>query len=147
VLDKNADLAGIAEDTAAALADGENIILSASAGPEEVARVQEHGRRAGLSVPEVGRRIAAALAEVTAQVLARGRVGTLIVSGGETAGAVCRRLGIRSLEVGLPIEPGVPYCFPLDGPQAITVLKSGNFGSEDFYLRVLERLARGGGPV
>jgi len=147
VLDGAVDLGGIAEQAVAALADGDNIILSASAGPEEVARVQEHGRRAGLSVPEVGRRIAAALADVTALTVTRAGVGTLIVSGGGTAGAVCRRLGIRSLEVGLPIEPGVPYCFPLDGPQTITVLKSGNFGSEDFYLRALACLGRGGGPV
>ncbi len=44
------------------------------------------------------------------------------------------------LEVGLSIEPGVPYCFPkgkskIEG-NILVILKSGNFGSKDFYLKV-----------
>jgi uncharacterized protein YgbK (DUF1537 family) len=148
VLDGTADLSALAARVRVALADGGRVLLSASAGPAEVAEVQTHGRDLGFSVPEVGRRIADALAEIAARCFAVSqeadltRGPCLIVSGGETAGAVCRRLGIRALEVGLPIEPGVPYCFPLDGPVDVTVLKSGNFGSEDFYLRVIDRIAR-----
>jgi uncharacterized protein YgbK (DUF1537 family) len=141
ILNGTADVDGVADQAAAELTGGGRVLLTTSAEPREVGEVHEHCRRAGLSVGEAGGRIVAALAEVSARTMASGQAGTLIVSGGETAGAVCRRLGITAMAVGLPIEPGVPYCFPLDGPPVTVVLKSGNFGSEDFCLRALQCLS------
>jgi len=54
---------------------------------------------------------------------------------------VCRALGVRAFEAGPPVEPGVPLCFPLDREGPVMALKSGNFGSEDFYLRCRKMLA------
>ena len=56
-------------------------------------------------------------------------------TGGETAGAVCRTLELGALEVGRNIEPGVPLCVSLGRFRLPVVLKSGNFGSVDFYGR------------
>lgn len=75
------------------------------------------------------------LAGIAGRLLEDGRVGRLVLSGGETSAAVCRHLALQALEVGLPIEPGVPFCFPLERPGLALVLKSGNFGSPDFYAR------------
>ncbi|MFW5870806.1 MAG: nucleotide-binding domain containing protein, partial [Candidatus Sumerlaeota bacterium] len=89
-----------------------------------------------LSTTEVGRKIENVLGRIAKSLVNQGRVGRLVVSGGETSGHVCRTLGVSGFEVGLPIDPGVPYCFPLDRPDLMIVLKSGNFGSRDFYTRV-----------
>lgn len=64
-----------------------------------------------------------------------------IVAGGETSGAVTMALGATRLRVGPEIAPGVPWCFAEDerGPFAIA-LKSGNFGSPDFFAQALTRL-------
>jgi len=60
-----------------------------------------------------------------------------IVAGGETSGAVGAALGLRELEVGPPIDPGVPWMLsPGKDPIAIA-FKSGNFGAEDFFVRAL----------
>ncbi len=137
ILEEEFDPKAAAEEGLNHLEEGAHLVVRAGSGPESgVAPVQEHGRGVGLSETEVGLRIGRALASVAGRLIGSGAVGRLILSGGETAGTVCRGLDIRALEVGPPIEPGVPYCFPLSGPDLLVVLKSGNFGSEEFYLRV-----------
>ena len=39
----------------------------------------------------------------------------------------------REEVLGKNIQPGVPLCFPLEGMAIPMALKSGNFGTEDFY--------------
>ncbi|HYG10866.1 MAG TPA: nucleotide-binding domain containing protein, partial [Pyrinomonadaceae bacterium] len=73
--------------------------------------------------------------------------GGLIVAGGETSGAVCRRLELGAMRVGANIEPGVPLCYSLGRFRLPLVLKSGNFGSPDFYGKAVEAAARGGQPA
>jgi uncharacterized protein YgbK (DUF1537 family) len=62
----------------------------------------------------------------------------LIVAGGETAGAVTAALGVEAAEVVRIIDPGVPAIRPVNGPAMTMVLKSGNFGSADFFRKALE---------
>jgi len=65
-------------------------------------------------------------------------VARLIVAGGETAGAVTAALGVEAAEVVRIIDPGVPAIRPVNGPAMTLVLKSGNFGSADFFRKALE---------
>lgn len=62
----------------------------------------------------------------------------LIVAGGETSGAVTAALGVEAAEVDRIIDPGVPAIRPVGGPPITLVLKSGNFGSTDFFRKALE---------
>ena len=60
-----------------------------------------------------------------------------------TGGAVVQALGISRLNIGPQIDTGVPWCEGIraeGAPVAIT-LKSGNFGSEDFFSKALGMLA------
>jgi uncharacterized protein YgbK (DUF1537 family) len=118
------------------LGAGRHVLISASENPDEVSAVQRFGAQMGLSPTETGAKIAGTLAEISAGIFKTGNVGRLLISGGETAAYVCRRLGFSAFEVGLPIQPGLPFCFPEERPELVVVLKSGNFGSADFYLRV-----------
>lgn len=61
----------------------------------------------------------------------------LIVAGGETSGAVTRRLEHAVFYIGNNAAPGVPVLIPVDRPDMQIVLKSGNFGNEDFFLDAL----------
>ena len=65
----------------------------------------------------------------------------LIAAGGETSGAVVSALGVRGLRIGAPIDPGVPWCLGLGEPPVALALKSGNFGTEDFFTKALRALA------
>jgi uncharacterized protein YgbK (DUF1537 family) len=115
------------------LADGP-VLVYATAPPDEVRKAQE-----ALGVEQAGAMIEATLATV-AEGLVRDGVGRLIVAGGETAGAVMQALGVRRLRIGPQIDPGVPWTMSLDEPILHLALKSGNFGSTDFFLKALDQL-------
>jgi hypothetical protein len=66
-------------------------------------------------------------------------VRQLVVAGGETSGACVQALGIAQLQIGPQIDPGVPWCFARTGAARRAglhiALKSGNFGSDDFFTK------------
>lgn len=138
VLEGKLEVSVVVHEVTDRLADGGPVVVYAQAdSADDVRAAQEFGKTLGLSAAETGEKIGEALAGIAAGVISSGRAGRLIISGGETSGAVCREAAFGALEVGLPVDPGVPYCFPHSHPGLMVVLKSGNFGSEDFYLRVM----------
>ena len=121
---------------------GQAVLISATSPPEAVAQVQSR-----LGVQAAGDLIEQALADIARGLVDLG-VRRLVVAGGETSGAVIRALGIDQLRVGPQIDPGVPWMVADTGarvgaPLAIA-LKSGNFGSEDFFAKALA--LAGSGP-
>jgi uncharacterized protein YgbK (DUF1537 family) len=58
-----------------------------------------------------------------------------VVAGGETSGAVVEALGVRALAIGPEIDPGVPWTRALGDTPIWLALKSGNFGSVNFFQR------------
>jgi uncharacterized protein YgbK (DUF1537 family) len=84
----------------------------------------------------------APMIERTMAVLARAfvdrGVGILVVAGGETAGICVQALGVTQLEIGPQIDPGVPWCYANGLHLA---LKSGNFGSVDFFSKAFAFVA------
>ena len=112
------------------------VVIAASAPPDKVAALQ-----AKLGREAAGALIEAALAAIAEGLVSRG-VRRLVVAGGETSGAVVRRLGVRSLRIGAEIDPGVPWTFAEGGAAPLLLaLKSGNFGARDFFLKAFEVLA------
>lgn len=61
----------------------------------------------------------------------------IMVAGGETSGAALEALGVRRLDVGQRISPGVSWLAGTTaaGRRHNFVLKSGNFGPEDLFVR------------
>jgi 3-dehydrotetronate 4-kinase len=113
------------------------IVIAASAPPERVAALQ-----AKLGRDAAGALVEHALADIAEALVQRG-VRRLAVAGGETAGAVVTRLGVRSLRIGAEIDPGVPWTYAEGrGPPMLLALKSGNFGARDFFLTYFVMLER-----
>jgi 3-dehydrotetronate 4-kinase len=82
-----------------------------------------------------------ALAEIASGLVENG-VTQLIVAGGETSGAVVKRLGINLLKIGPEIDPGIPWTLAASaGKQLALALKSGNFGTEDFFMKAWKQLS------
>lgn len=127
----------LVREVRAQLRAGRDCLLYTTGEPAEVARVQEWAARCGLDVPALGNRLAHALADLASEILEGQAVGGLVFAGGETSGALCRRLNLGALRVGRNIEPGVPLCYSLGRYRLPVVLKSGNFGGEDFYSKAL----------
>ncbi|HVF43261.1 MAG TPA: 3-oxo-tetronate kinase [Pyrinomonadaceae bacterium] len=134
--------APLVDEVRARLRAGRDCLLYTTDEPAEVARVQDWAAREGMDVPALGNRLAHALAELVSEILEGQRVGGLVFAGGETSGALCRRLNLGALRVGRNIEPGVPLCYSLGKYRLPVVLKSGNFGGEDFYAKALAAVSR-----
>lgn len=109
---------------------GAEVLLYSSDSPEQVQKIQAAGKER-----------VAELLEETMAALAKRAVDAgykrIIIAGGETSGAVTRALSFDSYMIGESVAPGVPVMIPRNRMDIRLVLKSGNFGQEDFFLRAL----------
>ncbi|TSD53433.1 four-carbon acid sugar kinase family protein [Variovorax sp. KBS0712] len=124
---------------AAPLIDRGPVLVYSTAEAGAVKSVQ--GR---LGVEEAGAMVERTIAAIARGLVERG-VHQLVVAGGETSGACVQALGIAQMQIGPQIDPGVPWCHARcdAAPEAglhIT-LKSGNFGSDDFFTKAFTVLA------
>ena len=111
---------------------GGPVVISSTASPADVAKIHDL----------LGAQPAAMLIERTlaaiANGLARQGVRQMIIAGGETSGAVVESLGIRTLELGPIIDPGVCWTFGkpafLGGRNMALALKPGNFGQPNLFI-------------
>ncbi len=133
------DVVAAALNWAALRVTQEPVLVYSTATPEIVREIQRQ-----LGVERAGTMVETALAAVATGLVRLG-VGQLIVAGGETSGAVVNALGVSGLRIGPEIDPGVPWTVALqedNGDAALALaLKSGNFGSDDFFLKAWSHLS------
>jgi uncharacterized protein YgbK (DUF1537 family) len=111
-------------------------LIYATANAESVKAVQ-----AAIGVERAGTLVEQALSAIADGLVANG-VRQLIVAGGETSGAVVSTLGVSGLRIGRQIDPGVPWTLSLGERPLALALKSGNFGSENFFSKAWDLLPR-----
>ena len=110
---------------------GRTVLFYSSAAPDQVGKVQER-----LGTEPAAALVEDAFARIAAELATLG-VRRLVVAGGETSGAVVKALGVEALAIGAQIDPGVPWTMSLGEPRIALALKSGNFGSDDFFEKAL----------
>lgn len=104
-------------------------LIYATASPESVKAAQEK-----IGVERAGALVEEALASIAKGLVERG-VRQMLVAGGETSGAVVKALGVTGLHIGPEIDPGVPWTVTLGKQPLALALKSGNFGTADFFMK------------
>ncbi|PRE59954.1 3-oxo-tetronate kinase [Burkholderia multivorans] len=112
----------------------EPVLIYATATPDEVKDVQQ-----ALGVEAAGELVERTLAAIAHGLRALG-VRKFVVAGGETSGAVVQALGVKSLQIGAQIDPGVPATATIDTEPLGLALKSGNFGAVNFFDKALRAL-------
>ena len=99
--------------------------------------------QAQLGVARAGEMIEQALSAIAVALVEAG-VRQLLVAGGETSGAVVQALGVQRMVIGPQIDPGVPWTAvqspACPGQTLLMALKSGNFGSTDFFTKAFAML-------
>ncbi|MDI1342448.1 3-oxo-tetronate kinase [Polaromonas sp.] len=102
-----------------------------------------HAVQTRLGACEAGALVEDAIAAIVLGLVQLG-ARQLIVAGGETSGACVQSLGIKRMTIGPQIDSGVPWCHArsdaAEGASLHIALKSGNFGSDDFFLKAFELL-------
>lgn len=106
------------------------ILVYSSDKPENVKKAQSVG------IEKISQLLEQTTAYLATKAVENG-YNRVIVAGGETSGAVTKILGYDSYQIGDSIAPGVPIMVPLKNNDLRLVLKSGNFGQKDFFLRAV----------
>jgi uncharacterized protein YgbK (DUF1537 family) len=86
--------------------------------------------------------MADALGRMTRRLVAEGHVGGLVLTGGDTAGAVCAALGVSALWLRGETQPGIAWGILLGGvlPGLPVVTKAGGFGADEALAVAIGRL-------
>lgn len=111
--------------------EDESVLVYSSDTPDKVKEYQKLGKE----------KVASALESLTAQLVSlavKNGYTRIISAGGETSGAVTKELGFSSYWIGESVSPGVPIMTPIENTNIRLILKSGNFGQEDFFIKALD---------
>lgn len=98
--------------------------------------------QSALGSDETGARVEQALSAIAKGLVELG-VQQLVVAGGETSGACVLALGVEQMQIGPQIDTGVPWCYGFSNATGANIhitLKSGNFGSADFFGKAFAQL-------
>lgn len=158
VLDPNEILSGldsaedetkkIVDEAARHLGSGRDIVLSLSSLHSDCAvttcvdAISCASDISSVSYLEDSRRIARYLGHICEATLSKCSVAGLVLTGGDTALAVCRRLGAVGVSLVDEVVPGVPFGHLVGGPHSgmMIVTKAGSFGGEDTIVRSINHL-------
>lgn len=130
-----------ARETKAALTSRMEVALTFNFahGTDELAWLAE---KHGLTIGDLTETIVRSLGTIVVRTRpVMDRLG-LVITGGDTAIAVCRALGGTGMVINREVAPGIPTCALVGGDYQDTpvVTKAGGFGSEDALLEALRTL-------
>ncbi|OGD47873.1 hypothetical protein A3K69_06060 [Candidatus Bathyarchaeota archaeon RBG_16_57_9] len=114
------------------------LVSAPDAGKVEVTR--RLGGGMGLSENQVEKRVVESLSEITVKLVERHKLSGMVLTGGATALAVFKGLGVESVEITGEAQPGVPVLTLSNGLRAVT--KAGGFGSGDALVEAVKHLKR-----
>jgi uncharacterized protein YgbK (DUF1537 family) len=117
-----------------AISAGSDISLYASSSPEQVKSSKAAGADRGFDPTEVSNRIANALGEIASGIMREVDLQGVILTGGDSAKAVCKHLGVSGIQLIKEIEPGIPLGKLVGNAPLWVVTKAGAFGNENSLL-------------
>jgi len=111
----------------------DSVLIYSSQAPNEIAAMAKYSQQ------EVSDALECLMGELGRRAVDAG-LNKVIVAGGETSGAVMKAFNEIAYEIGPSVAPGVPVLIPLHKQEMRLVLKSGNFGQEDFFIKTMSIL-------
>jgi uncharacterized protein YgbK (DUF1537 family) len=86
-------------------------------------------------------RVTALLVEEVCEAVLAGRCDGLVVTGGETAKHIARRLQAQDIRVLREVQPGIPLCL-MHTPRGVIplVTKAGGFGEDDVFMQCVQAM-------
>jgi D-threonate/D-erythronate kinase len=130
-----AEVQRVATEALANLTAGRSTVVTTSLAPGAI-------KNPGPEMVETARTISDRLGEVARAILEAGWSGALVLTGGDTALAVCRMLGATAIRLQAELLPGVVLGSLVGGPceDLLVITKAGSFGEEDVLCRISRML-------
>ena len=129
--DEEKEIARCFGEASQLLRAGTDVLLASAVEPDAVLRARSAGSDRKIDSQTVSEIIATALGRVVHDLL-ECRPAGLFLTGGDTAVAVCRALGVSAIDILTEISPGIPLGKLSGGicPGLRVVTKAGAFGKE-----------------
>ncbi|RPF53928.1 four-carbon acid sugar kinase family protein [Aquisalibacillus elongatus] len=113
------------------LSKNQDILLYVDSNQTNIEETNRYREEHGLTKEEVGNTISKGLAVLANELIDHFSIHHMILTGGDTAKAVCSELGISVLELVKELETGIPLGrAQLNGSDQWIVTKAGGFGNE-----------------
>lgn len=121
----------------------EHYVLYVEASEENRVSAKEAGEELGLTLTEVSEAISRGLGQISKGLLENcTSIQGLVLTGGDTAKAVCSELTISEMELYSEVEPGLPFGRLRSEDRSYwAVTKAGGFGHEQSLVNVVEYMA------
>lgn len=121
----------------------EHYVLYVEASEENRVSAKEAGEALGLNLTEVSEAISRGLGQIAKGLLENcASIQGLILTGGDTAKAVCSELAISEMELYSEVEPGLPFGRLRSEDRSYwAVTKAGGFGHEQSLVNVVKYMA------
>lgn len=134
----------IVERACSSLSEGRDLLIFLGPPPKHEQNSLDRESQAHQGMEE-SRRITAYLGSLAGKILASCKVAGLVLTGGDTALAVCKGLGGIGVTVLDEIVPGMPSGRLVGGPHAglMIVTKAGSFGEKDAIVRAIRYIRSG----
>jgi len=126
-----------------ALSRGSDVVLHATSSRRDVSNTQSLGQTVGLTPTEVSANIAAALAHIARLVVESCNLRGVVLTGGDTAKAVCGQLGGIGISLWEEVEPGIPLGRLVGEHEVLVVTKAGGFGTQNALIKSVDAIKRG----
>ena len=121
------------------LTGGRDVVIKiADRSPQAVASAIAAGAELGITADQVSDAIASRLSDMAVALMSY-RPGALILTGGDTAVAVCQALAASGICIANEVAPGVPWGYLAGGHHdgLPVVTKAGAFGEDDVFVKAL----------
>ena len=112
----------------------DSVLIYTTSSPEKVKQLQDL-----LGIEKAGDLMENSLKKI-AKYLAAAGIRKFVIAGGETSGCIVKELNVTIMRIGPEIAPGVPWTVTPGKQPLALALKSGNFGSVDFFEDALEKI-------
>ncbi|WP_226529199.1 four-carbon acid sugar kinase family protein [Metabacillus niabensis] len=121
----------------------EHYVLYVEASEENRVSAKEAGEALGLHLTEVSEAISRGLGQIAKGLLENcASIQGLVLTGGDTAKAVCSELAISEMELYSEVEPGLPFGRLRSEDRSYwAVTKAGGFGHEQSLVNVVKYMA------
>ncbi|HML32995.1 four-carbon acid sugar kinase family protein [Sporomusa sphaeroides] len=125
-----------------ALSAGRRIVLVSGYKADTVQQTQTAGEKLGMSLVAVGEKVAQILGWIGAEILRAQDISGVVLTGGDTAVAVCNALGVTGIRVLEEVTPAIPLgaMTTREGKQLLVVTKAGAFGAPDALVKAVKKL-------
>jgi D-threonate/D-erythronate kinase len=109
-------------------------------GHDVVLYVKQDDSATHMNISEMPSLIEASLGKIVSSTIKKNKLNGIVLTGGDTAKAIAKKLGVTGIELIDEVERGLPLSKMIGGPGLLTVTKAGAFGTDYSLHHAVKRL-------